>query len=191
MEGRYSGCIREAARSMKCENTFGLDRGTAEQGRRKMRMQEIVQVVMATFGAVTFSMIFNVRGSRIVVGGLGAGFAWAVYLFALDQYGDKVMGLLAATLAAGILSEIMARILKTPVTILLVPMLIPLVPGADLYYTTSFLLRGQMQECTERLNLFLREAGSIAFGIILVTCVVQVIQKICMVIAAERKKRAA
>ena len=123
MEGRYSGCIREAARSMKCENTFGLDRGTA----------------------VTFSMIFNVRGSRIVVGGLGAGFAWAVYLFALDQYGDKAMGLLAATLAAGILSEIMARILKTPVTILLVPMLMPLVPGADLYYTTSFLLRGQMQ----------------------------------------------
>lgn len=34
-------------------------------------MQEIVQVVMAVFGAVTFSMIFNVRGSRIVVGGLG------------------------------------------------------------------------------------------------------------------------
>ena len=176
---------------MKCESAFGLDRETVKLGRRKMRMQEIIQVIMAVFGAVTFSMIFNVRGSTIVVGGLGAGFAWAVYLFALDWYGDKAMGLLAATLAVGILSEIMARILKTPVTILLVPMLMPMVPGADLYYTTSFLLRGQMQECTERLNLFLREAGSIAFGIILVTCVVQVVQKICLVIAAERKKRVA
>ena len=58
------------------------------------------------------------------------------------------------------------------------PMLIPLIPGGDLYYTTSYLVSGQDELWAESFSLVLWEAGGIAFGIILVTCLSQLIVRI-------------
>ncbi|MED9902752.1 MAG: threonine/serine exporter family protein [Lachnospiraceae bacterium] len=141
-------------------------------------MQEVVQTVMGTLGAVGISVLFNVRGRKLAAAGAGAALSWMVYLILYRIYGDKVISLFGATLTAAVLSEILARVMKAPVIILLVPMLIPLLPGSDLYYTTTYMVRGNTAEFTAYLGLVMREAGAIAFGIILVTCAVQVILKI-------------
>lgn len=141
-----------------------------------MSTNEIIQTCMGALGAIGFALLFRVTGKKLVAVGIGGGISWIVYLLVWNAYDDKALAILASTLTVGILAEILARVMKTPVTILLVPMLIPLIPGGDLYYTTSYLVRGQAQECTETLNLLAWEAGGIAFGIILVTCLVQVIQ---------------
>lgn len=137
-------------------------------------MSEVVQTCMGMVGAIGFALLFHVKGKKLIAAALGGGLSWIVYLLVLNRYDDKALGLLASTITVGLLAEILARVLKTPVTILLVPMLIPLIPGGDLYYTTSYLVRGMAEECAGSLNLVIREAGAIAFGIILVTCLVQV-----------------
>lgn len=141
-------------------------------------MQVLIQTLMGTMGAVGFSVLFNVHGKKIVPSALGAAISWLVYMAVFYVYEDKVISLLGATITAAILSEMLARIIKAPVIILLVPMLIPMFPGSDLYYTTTNLVQGNTAEFAEYLSLVMREAGAIAFGIILVTCMVQVILKI-------------
>lgn len=141
-------------------------------------MQAVIQTLFGTMGAVGFSVLFNVRGKKIAASALGAAVSWSVYLAIFQRYGDKVISLLGATITAAILSEILARVLKAPVIILLVPMLVPMIPGSDLYYTTTNLVQGNAVLFAEYLSLVMREAGAIAFGIILVTCMVQVILKV-------------
>lgn len=141
-------------------------------------MQDILQTLMAMLGAIGFSILFNVRKKKLVAAAIGAGISWIVYLVTYKQYGDKVFSLFCATIAMALLAEILARIMKAPVTILLVPMLIPLFPGSDLFYATSHLVQNNNMEGAAYLELVLKEAGAIAFGIILVTCVVQVVLKL-------------
>ena len=82
--------------------------------------------------------------------------------------------MLVSTVIIGVLAEVFARCFKAPVISFLVPMLVPLIPGSDLYYTTSFLLRGQSAEFAQRGQSLLWQAGAIAFGIILVSCVTHI-----------------
>ncbi len=141
-------------------------------------MQAVVQTLTGALGAIGFSILFNVRGRKLAAAGLGAAISWIVYLILFGVYGDKVISLFGATLTVTILSEILARVMKAPVIILLVPMLVPLIPGSDLYYTTINMVQGNTAEFTQSLSLVLKEAGAIAFGIILVTSTVQIIIKI-------------
>ncbi len=139
-------------------------------------MSDVIQTCMGILGAAGFAVLFHVRVNKLWACALGGGLSWVAYLMVLNRYGDKALALLASTVTVVLLAEILARVLKTPATILLVPMLIPLIPGGDLYYTTSYLVRGMAEECAQSLNLLMREAGAIAFGIILVTCFVQLSQ---------------
>lgn len=92
--------------------------------------QIIFQTFLGTLGTVGFSVLFNVPGRKMFASALGATISWTVYMAVFHAYGDKVISLFAATITASVLSEILARVLKAPVIILLVPMLIPLIPEA-------------------------------------------------------------
>lgn len=141
-------------------------------------MDAVIQTLTGMLGAVGFSMLFNVRGRKLAAAAVGSVLSWSIYLLLFDRYEDKVLSLFFATITVAVLSEILARVMKAPVIILLVPMLVPLLPGGDLFYTTSNLVQGNTQECLFFLGLVVKEAGAISFGVILVTCFVQVIMKI-------------
>lgn len=151
-------------------------------------MRMVIQVLMGMCGAVGFSVLFNVRGRKLIAAGLGAALSWSVYLVLQHMYGDKILALLGASLTVAVLTEVLARVMKAPVIILLVPMLIPLIPGSDLYHMTTNLVLGNAPEFAEYLDLVIREAGVIAFAIILVTCAVQVIMKVYRHFAVKKEK---
>lgn len=136
-----------------------------------------MQVFMATIGSVGFAILFNTKGYRLGVIAVGGAFSWLSYILAFIQYRNPVSSILIATLVVATFAEISARLYKTPVIILLVPMLIPLIPGRDLYYMMQHLIFGRMSQCGFYLQLVLKEAGAIAFGIILLTFVTQFINK--------------
>ena len=104
-----------------------------------------VQTLMGCIGSVGFAVLFNIRGRKLLLAAGGGALAWAVYLACTCNGLDIFAGLFFATLAAALASELLARAVKAPVIMLLVPMLIPLIPGGDLYYMMSFLVRGQLR----------------------------------------------
>ena len=125
-----------------------------------------IQTAMGAVGAAGFAVLFNIRGSRLVWTALGGALSWAVYLVCTCHGQGVFTALLCATAAAALASEALARAVRAPVILLLVPMLIPLIPGGDLYYMMSFLVRAQLDRFAEYARLVLTEAGAIAVGII-------------------------
>jgi uncharacterized membrane protein YjjB (DUF3815 family) len=135
----------------------------------------IIQTLMGMVGSVGFSVLFGIYDRKLVTIALGSGAGWAVYLITVSMGQSVFVGLLAASFFVAGLSEILARILKTPVILLLVPMLIPEFPGGDLYYTMYHLVQGAYTEFGNASNKVLMEAGAIALGIILASYMAKLI----------------
>lgn len=135
---------------------------------------DVVAVIMAFFASVGFAVMYQVRGYKLILCGLGGSLTWAVYLLVVMGTGDQIAGFFAATMLVSLVAEILARIVKTPVIMFLVPMLIPLIPGGNLYESTTYLIQNQMVLFGGSMALLLRKVGAIAFGIIFVASLVQV-----------------
>lgn len=127
----------------------------------------VVQTLMGIVGSVGFAVLFGVHDKKLSWIAMGGGLGWIVYLLCVAGGHGMFMGLFAASLFVGVLSELSARLLKTPVILLLVPMLIPEIPGGDLYYTMYHLVQRHYVEFGNSSNQVLTEAGAIALGIIL------------------------
>ena len=149
-----------------------------------MNAQMILQVMMATIGALGFGLLFHMSGGRLLAITLGGAANWIFYLVGIGIY--RVIAFFVAALATAVLAEILARLMKTPVITLLVPMLVPLIPGGDLYYTTLALVQGDMEAFAQYGGMFVREAGAISFGIILVACAVQTAFRLWMLFREQK-----
>ena len=136
--------------------------------------QMMIQIIMAFIGVVGFSIMFNIHGHKVIFIGIGGAICWVSYIIILGICGDKVISCFAVTVLIAMLAEIFARIFKTPVILLLVPMLVPLMPGSDLYYMMSAMVLGNTESGRSLALLLAGEAGAIAFGIIIVTTVTQI-----------------
>ena len=95
------------------------------------------QAVMIFVACTGFFILFNVHDWGSILCALGGVFTWMTYLLCRDL-GMSIysMNFFAAVVSA-LYSELMARSRKYPVTSYLVISLLPLVPGAGIYYTMS------------------------------------------------------
>ena len=85
------------------------------------------QTLMGCIGAVGFAVLFNVRGKRLWLIALASAMSWLGYVLC-DYFGAGLFwAIFCGTTVAGMLSEILARVVKAPVLMLLVPILIPLI----------------------------------------------------------------
>ena len=151
-----------------------------------MTNEMLVQIAVAAVGALGYGLLFHVSGGRLLTILFGGAANWGFYLLALHLHGDRVTAFFLSALATAALAEILARLLKTPVITLLVPILTPLIPGGDLYYTTLALVQGDTAGFARYGTQFIEEAGAMAFGVILVACLVQTIGKLWL-LHCERK----
>lgn len=138
-------------------------------------MEYVIQTLMGAIGSVGFAIVFNTKGKRLGFFFLGGALAWAVYLVCVHNGSNMFIGLLFATITAGLSSEILARIIHAPVLISLVPMLIPLIPGSDLYYCMDALVRSDKETFLVRGTSALAAAGAIGLGIICTTALSHIV----------------
>lgn len=120
------------------------------------------------------SILFNIRKKYLFFAAFGGAITWFFYLFTFQYGHSNIFAYFIASVIAGIYSEVMARILKTPVTTFVICAIIPLVPGGGMYYTMLETIHGNI---TNSLNLGLETisiAGAIAVGIILVSSLTKI-----------------
>ncbi len=137
----------------------------------------IIQIIAAVFSAIGFSLLFNIHGPRLFITAVGGAITWGVYLLVFSQTEEVFMACFVATMAIMAFAEIMARIAKTPVIILLVPMLVPMVPGGDLYRMMTNLVMDNSAMARFYGYQLVMEVGAIAFGIIVISTAMQLILK--------------
>lgn len=129
----------------------------------------IIKSIYALVATLTFGILFNIRGKKLALASLGGGLSWFIYLLVTSYGKSSVLSLFIASLVAGVFSEMMARIMKTPVTTFVICAIIPLVPGGGMYYTMLHSIRGNINQSLNTGLETLTSAGAIAVGIILVS----------------------
>lgn len=103
------------------------------------------EIIYAFFATFFFSIIFNLKGEKILYSSLCGSLGWLAYLSVLQLGYSKRVGFLVAAMVITAYSEIIAKKFKTIVTVTLIPGLIPLVPGSGIYYTMSNLVNGDFK----------------------------------------------
>lgn len=136
-----------------------------------MILETIVSFI-ATFG---FGIIFNIKGKKLFFASLGGGLSWFIYSLCLKFNLTEISSLFISSVIFSIYSEIFARILKTPVTTLVVCALIPLVPGGGMYYTMSEAVTGNINKALELGLNTISSAGILALGVIFVSTLTRLI----------------
>ena len=128
----------------------------------------LIQLITAVIGAVAFAMMFNIAFKKLPFVAIGGFIDWACYLIILNLTNDTFVACFTASIAICIYSEIMARVLKAPANIFLIPSTVPLLPGATFYYTLNAMLKGNMNSFksygTETLLVVLGIAVGIVIG---------------------------
>lgn len=133
----------------------------------------LVQLIGATVACVGFSVWFRVRGWKIAYCSVGAFLTWGVYLLGYHAYPSTFFATFLASIFCGLYGQIMARVNKTPATIFSTICILPLVPGACLYYA----MYGVVTRNAELAYSRGIELGLICFGIVLGFMVVEVINR--------------
>lgn len=125
---------------------------------------------IATIG---FAIMFNNKYKHLLIVSLCGVVACGAYLLVEDVFISVMLGSIVATLIA----EVLARVLKAPTTVFLMPAIIPFVPGAKLFFMMYNLINGDLLAFQTNFNILLLASLGIAVGIILASVFAQVVLK--------------
>jgi len=131
----------------------------------------IEQVIVAFVASFGFGIIFNIKGIKLIFAAIGGGLSWFCYLYLNNNGISTILSLFISSIIFSIYSEICARYLKTPVTTLVICALIPLVPGAGMYYTMYQTILGNVSGAVQLGLNTLSSAGALALGVIFVSTI--------------------
>lgn len=125
------------------------------------------QCLFTLIGCLGFSVLFNIHGPGVLLCAIGGGFSWFVYMVAAELGCSDIVCYFWSALFASIYSEVMARIRKYPAISYLVVSIFPLIPGAGIYYTMNYAVRGEMERFAQQGMYTAAIAGIMAVGILL------------------------
>lgn len=131
--------------------------------------QDILMIIASFFGSLGFTILYQTRGWRILIPSVGGAVFWSMYLAFLRFYNNEYLGYFLSAILITVYAEIWARVLKTPATTVLMPTVIPFIPGGALYYAINAALQMDMSTFAEKSRLALGLAAALAAGIMLVT----------------------
>lgn len=138
-------------------------------------MSIITQTISAFLATLGFGIIFNIKGKKLFFAALGGSIGWFTYEVVLALNLSNLSALFIAAIFFSSYCEVFARILKTPVTTLVICALIPLVPGGGMYYTMLEAVNGNIEKFLELGLNTIASAGTLALGVIFVSTITRVI----------------
>lgn len=142
-----------------------------------MTVTEFIQIITAAIGSLAFGVLFNLHGKKLVSVFLGGAFGWFLVVVLGYLGADEPTAYFIVALFLSLYAETMARVLKAPTTVFIIPSLIPLVPGSSLYYTMAYGLDGKREAFLDKALSTLSLAAALAIGIIIATVLMRLFWK--------------
>lgn len=155
-----------------------------------MTLNELLQILVAALGSIGFALLFNIRGRRLLSVAVGGGLCWLLFLLLNRGITNEVICFFLVAMLVSLYDEVMARVLKSPTTVFLVPSLVPLIPGASLYYTMVGAVSKNQTEFFARAVNTVELACALAVGIIASTVIVRIVNRVVFQLLIYRIKRA-
>lgn len=128
----------------------------------------IGQVAAAFVGTVAFGLLFGVPRKYYLHCGICGGAGWWLYML-LGQWGcTAAEATFFATVLVIVLSRFFAVWERCPVTVFLISGIIPLVPGAGIYWTAYYLVTDRLSLALSHGFAAVKAAVAIVLGIVMV-----------------------
>ena len=131
--------------------------------------------IFSFIAAAEFAILFQAPKKSLPVSGVIGAVGWVVYIYIRkDLNYDSFYAMFAATVALSLLSELAARIFKQPVTVFVIPGIIPIVPGLGMYKGMAAIIENNYDTGVNILITTVMDASAIALGMMLMTSVFRV-----------------
>lgn len=132
-------------------------------------MSSVIQFIYAFVATIGYAIFYQLPKKLLIYAGFTGAAGWLVYLFLYKAGSSLAFSNLAAAIIIAILSEIFARVTKNPVTMFVIPGILPITPGYSLYMTMYHFTQNNISQAVQRGMSTLTVAGSIAVGVMLVS----------------------
>ena len=127
----------------------------------------VIKLIGAFLAEIGFGILFNIHGQKLWAAAFTGTLGSLIYELVMQIRGGEVLAMFLAACGLCLVSELLARRMKTPVTTFLICALIPLVPGGGMYYTMLAIIQGNTMSALETGIHTLVCAGALALGIAL------------------------
>lgn len=138
-----------------------------------MTGHELFNHVLCSFiGTVGFAVIHSVPKKYYFACGVTGMTGWMTYLFANSQeFMSPAIACFFGAFVVVLISRILTVYMKCPITVFLVSGILPLVPGAGVYYTAYYIVTNQLSLASMKGIESLKVAFAIVMGIVLVVSI--------------------
>lgn len=127
----------------------------------------MIQILGAFFAVAGFALVLGIPGKFTVYTGATGAVGWMVYLFSEAVMDSVVLASFFSAVVIAVISQILARVFKAPVTLFIIAAMMTLVPGAGMYRIVYYALQGDSDRMSFYVIQTLEIAGAIAVAIFL------------------------
>ena len=132
-------------------------------------MPMIAHFTYSLLATIGYAIFFHLPKKLLLYAGLTGAIGWMVNVALTQAEASIAFSNLAAAIAVAVMSEIFSRISKNPVTMFVIPGILPITPGYSLYMTMYYFTQNEIQNALAKGLQTLAVAGAIAIGIMLVS----------------------
>lgn len=136
------------------------------------------QLITSFIASAAFALLFNAPRNTLFICGFVGMVGWIVYYILVLQQVDYIPSTLIAALIISVLSQIFAKLYKTPIIIFSVAGIIPLVPGGLAYDATRKFVENDYNMALQLAAKAFMISGSIAIGLIFSEVLNQMVRKL-------------
>ena len=136
------------------------------------------QFIFAMLAVCGFAILFRVPLKHIPVCVTVGALCWICYQVSMHYWDSPVLAVFIGSCLAGLLSDICSRLFKEAATMFTIPCMIPLVPGAKIYYTMVALLDHDTETTATIGTETLMMAGAIAAGLLITGALIGIVRRI-------------
>lgn len=129
----------------------------------------------SSLATVGFSVFLNAPVSSLIPAGITGGVGWAIFFYLMGVTSNSILANFIAAAIVSLFSEILARKLKHPAILFVIPGIIPLVPGLGMYNTMLYLVQKNYDMAIATGADVLFVGGAIALGVLVITSLARTI----------------
>lgn len=137
----------------------------------------LIELVVSFIASAAFAIIFNVPRQTLLQCGFVGMFGWIVYILSLRMDLEAVPATLLASFVVAVVSQLFAKIYKTPIIVFNVAGIIPLVPGGLAYDSMRNVVESRYDIALQLAVKPLLISGAIAVGLIFSEVIYQLIRR--------------
>ncbi|RBW71175.1 threonine/serine exporter family protein [Bacillus taeanensis] len=137
----------------------------------------IEQLATSFIASGAFGVIFNAPRKSLLKCGLVGMVGWVLYIVLVESEVDTVLATFAASFFIAVISQVFAKVYKTPIIIFSVAGIIPLVPGGLAYDAMRNFVENDYNAALQLAAKAFMISGAIAMGLVFSEVINQMIRR--------------